>query len=270
MERLNAGGSPMHRVWMQEMRSPDVAETVEKIDVALIPVGSTEQHGPYLPLGVDTYIPIYAAEQIAKRTGAPIVPPIWFAPCEWHMGSSGTISIKPTTLTSLLVDICRSLRRHGFKNFIVLNGHTGGANPALLSAADEIQGELTDVRVWLADVALMSKKAWNEVCKAPVVSHADELEGSQMIIARRDLVNLVDLKKAKPALPRERSQFLKVGYRFEGEDVMLFRYTEKDWQKLTPSGYLGDPSLASEEKGRIVMDALVENVVAFINDLKRM
>lgn len=259
----------MQRVWMQEMSSPSVKEVLQKTDFVLIPAGSTEQHGPYLPLGVDTFIPMYAAEQIARRTGVPITPPIWFAPCEWHMGFPGTITIRPTTVVSLLVDIIRSLRRHGFKNFVVLNGHTAGTNPALLTAADEVQVELPDVRVWVADVSLMSKTAINETCEAPIVSHADELEASQMIIARGDLVNLDDLKRTQPMLPKERSEFLKVGYRFKGDDMILFRRTAEDWRKLTPLGHLGDPTMASEEKGRIVMEALIENVVRFINDLRQ-
>jgi creatinine amidohydrolase len=258
----------MQQVWIQEMTSRDVEEILQETDMALLPVGSTEQHGPSLPLGVDTFIPMYAVEQIAKKTGVPIVPPIWFAPCEWHMGFSGTITVKPTTFIGLIVDVCRSLRRHGFKNFIIVNGHTVGANPALLTAADEIQSELPDVRVWVADVALMSTEAWGEACEAPVVSHADELEASQMMVARGDLVGPEDVKRLQPTLPDERSRFLKVGYRFEGNDQMLFRYTAEDWRTLAPHGHLGDPTLASEDKGRIVMDALVDNVVAFINDLR--
>lgn len=255
----------MNRVWMQEMTWPEIQEKLRQTDIVLVPVGATEQHGPHLPLGVDTFIPIYAAEQIAQRSGVPIAPPMWFAPCEHHMGFPGTISVRPTTLIALLRDVCHSLRRHGFKNFILLNGHTSGNNPALLSAADEIQLELPDVRLWVADVVLMAWETTLKVCKAEILYHGDEVEASQMLVARKDLVWL---DRAKKILPQPRSRFIKTDYR-AGEDQVLCRLTGSDWRALTPEGQIGDPTIASEEKGKAMMEALVNNVVALIRDLKK-
>jgi len=255
----------MEKLWMQEMSWPEIKAKLQETDIVLIPAGSTEQHGPHLPLGVDTFIPIYIAEEVAKRTGVPIAPPIWFAPCEWHMGFPGTISIRPTTLISLLFDICRSLRRHGFRNFIIINGHTSGNNPALISAADEIQTEMPDVRVWVVDVVLMAKKAVLDVCEAEILYHADEVEASQMLVAREDLVQL---EKAKKIIPKTKSRFIKLDYR-PSDAELLFRPTAEDWRNLTSEGNIGDPTIASEEKGKVMMEALIENVVEFINDLKK-
>jgi len=203
----------MNRIWLHEMSWPEVEQVLNRTDVILLPVGATEQHGRHLPLGVDTYIPMHAAERIARGANVPIAPPVWFAPCEWHMGFPGTISLKPTTM------ICHSLRRHGFKNFIILNGHTSGANPSLLSAADEIQLEMPDVRLWIVDVVLMAWKACLKVCEADILYHADEIEASQMLVARKDLVHL---EKTRPIIPQPKSRFIKVDYR-GGDDQVLNR-----------------------------------------------
>lgn len=250
---------------MAEMSWPEIKEALTRTDAVLIPMGATEQHGPHLPLGVDTFIPMHAAEEIARRTGVPIAPPVWFSPCEHHMGFPGTISVRPTTMIALLRDICQSLRRHGFRNFILLNGHTSGNNPSLLSAADEIQLEFPDVRLWVVDVVLAAWKATLKVCEAEILYHGDEVEASQMLVARKDLVHL---DKARKIIPRPRSRFLKTDYR-GGDDEILARLTGSDWRELTPEGQIGDPTLASEAKGKAMIDALVENVVEFIGDLKQ-
>jgi len=255
----------MSRIWLQEMSWPEVEEVLKRTDIILLPVGATEQHGHHLPLGVDTYVPMHAAERIARAADVPIAPPVWFAPCEWHMGLPGTISLKPTTMIALMRDICHSLRRHGFKNFIALNGHTSGANPSLLSAADEIQVEMPDVRLYVADVVLMAWEACQKVCEADILFHADEIEASQMLVARKDLVHL---EKTRPIIPQGKSRFIKTDYSDNG-DQLLCRLTASDWLERTPEGQIGDPTIATEEKGKAMMDALVENVVEFIKDLRK-
>lgn len=200
----------MDRVWLQEMSWAQVQEVLKRTNIILLPIGATEQHGPHLPLGVDTYIPMYAAEEIARRSGVPAAPPIWFSPCEWHMGFPGTISISPKTMMELVADVSRSLRRHGFRHFIALKGHTSGNNPVLLSAADAIQLELPDVRLWVVDLVLMTREATLRACASGTLYHADEVETSQMLVARQDLVHL---EKAKAVIPPAWSHLVRLDYR---------------------------------------------------------
>ena len=254
----------MDHVLMQDMSWPEIAQVLERTNVVLIPCGATEQHGPHLPLGVDTFVPMYAAEEIGRRAGVPVAPPVWFAPCEWHMGFPGTISISPATLISLLGDICRSLRRHGFRNFVLLNGHTSGNNPALISAADTIQVEMPDVRLWVVDVVLMARRVAFQVCEGEIMYHADEVEASQMLVARKDLVHL---EKAKKVVPKTRSRFMQLDYRSD-DDQVFFRPTAADWRALTEYGQIGDPTIASEHTGRAMMDSLIENVVELVKSMK--
>ncbi len=253
----------MSRVLLQEMTWPEVQKKIDSnILEVLLPIGSTEQHGPHMPLGVDTYIPMWAAEQVAHQTGTPVAPPLWYAPCEHHMGFPGTISLRSSTMMNILFDMCSSLRRHGFREFIILNGHTSGANPVLLTAIDEIQRELKDVRVWIVDVVLMARDAVFGAAETDILYHADEVEAAQMLVARPDLVWLDKAEKIEPV---PQSPFMPLGYRGE-RDQILWRHTPEEWKTLTHLGNIGDPTAATVEKGQKMMNGLVENVVSFVKE----
>jgi creatinine amidohydrolase len=259
------GGQEVEKIWLQEMTSPEVEQVRQRTDFVLMPVGATEQHGPHLPLGTDTYIPMYAAEEIARRTGVPIAPPIWFSTSEMHMGFSGTISLRPSTMMVLLKDVCASLGRHGFRNFILLNGHQQGANPALLCGAEEIQNECPDLKVWVVDLMSMARTAVLEVCETDYLVHGEEIEVSNMLVAKPELVQL-DL--AHNVVPQSRSEFIVFDTR-SSHDRILYRRTAEDWRQLTEYGNIGDPTKGTKEKGVRLMEALVSNTVAFITDLRR-
>jgi len=87
----------------------EVKDRLEKVDVAIIPIASTEQHGPALPLGTDTYVAIGLAEDVARKAGAVITPPIWYGDSSHHMAFPGTITLRPETMIELIKDVCTSL-----------------------------------------------------------------------------------------------------------------------------------------------------------------
>jgi creatinine amidohydrolase len=256
----------LEHLWLYEMTWPEVERVRSYTDIVLIPVGSTEQHGPHLPLGCDTIIPSRFAEEIARRTGVPIAPPIWFSTAESHMGFPGTISLRPTTLMTLLGDISWSLARHGFVNQILLNGHQGGANPAILSATDEIQILHPEIRLWTADLMQTARTEVFEICTSEVLNHAEEIEVSEMLVIRPELVHP---ELAVPNVPRSSSRLLGRGENSRGlGNRMLGRSTGADSRARNPLGHSGDPTVGTAEKGQRLIDALASNVVMFIEDLR--
>jgi creatinine amidohydrolase len=110
-------------VWLQENKWSDIKKYLEQDDRILIPIGSTEQHAFHLPLGTDSFVAIKLAEDVAKKANILITPPIWFGWSPHHLVLPGSVSIDPRTLSDLLYDIIKSLNEHGFKKFVVINGH---------------------------------------------------------------------------------------------------------------------------------------------------
>lgn len=116
---------------------PEFAERIAREPV-VIPVGSVEQHGPHLPLGVDTFIPFHLAIRLAQRLPLLVAPPLWYAgPSDPASGGGqrfpGTLAIRGTTLIDLTTDVITEFFRQGARHIVVLNGHF--ENAAFLAEA---------------------------------------------------------------------------------------------------------------------------------------
>ncbi len=109
--------------------------------VAIIPLGSVEQHGPHLPLGTDTYTALGIAVKIAEQTNSIVVQPCWPGYSPHHMGFPGTITFREETLFNIIVDTVDSLSKHGIKKILVINGH--GGNQEILAHAARQAGRRT-------------------------------------------------------------------------------------------------------------------------------
>lgn len=106
----------------------------------IIPIGSTEQHGPMGFIGTDAICPEQIAMELSKRYDVLVAPTISYGMSQHHLAFSGTIALRPTTLISVIKDIIYSLTRHGFTHIYFLNGHGGNINP-LKSAFSEVYSE---------------------------------------------------------------------------------------------------------------------------------
>src|ERR1700730_1629 len=107
------------------MTSPEIADAVRKgMDLALLPVGATEQHGPHLATGCDTISPEEIAWRVAERTGVVVLPAIPYGISLGHTSHwAGTVSLHPQTLTQLVLEIARWVLASGFSKLIMLNGN---------------------------------------------------------------------------------------------------------------------------------------------------
>jgi putative transposase len=109
-------------------------------DIALLPVGSTEQHGPHNPLGTDHLIAYALALEAGRRTGVVVLPPVPFGVSAHHSSFPGTVWVREEVFKEYVRDVILSLKRHGVRKVVVVNGH-GGNLSALLSLARELRGE---------------------------------------------------------------------------------------------------------------------------------
>ncbi len=245
-----------------ELSWPEMEKVLASTDTVLLPVGSTEQHGRHLPLGVDIFIPVDIARRVSAETGVPVLPSVNFVPCAWHECFPGAISITPRVLISQLVDIARSLQNYGVRNIILVNGHTGGCDSTLVAAADEVLQE-TACRFYIASVVDVAADEVLSICSSPVLGHADEVETAKMMAIRPDLVHIEGVK----ANDREpKSGYLSVNYRRKSR--IFFRTSKEDWKALAPEGYIGDPSAATPEKGEAMLSRIASEISGFIKDLE--
>ncbi len=124
------------KVLLQEFTRPAFEEYLdeEPNPVAIIPLGSIEQHGPHLPLGTDSYAALAISKKVACRTNSIVVQPCWPGYSPHHMGFAGTITFRAETLINIILDTVESLVEHGIKKILILNGHGGNAQIAAHAA----------------------------------------------------------------------------------------------------------------------------------------
>jgi len=204
--------------------------------VAVLPVGSTEQHGPHLPLATDSVIAWTIAAEIAARyPEVRLLPPIQFSCSQEHADWPGTVSISARSLISVVEDIAESLRRTGVEHVVLVNGH--GGNYVLSNVVQE--GEGLALFPGRDDWAFAREKAGIET-SAYSDMHAGELETSILLHAHPDLLR--PGYETADHLAEDRRHMLTLG---------LAPYTE--------TGVIGRPSLASARKGELLLAGLVDS-----------
>ncbi len=126
----------LSKYWITELTRPAFEDWIknEENPVVIIGIGSIEQHGPHLPLGMDSLAVKAIVHKIASRTNSVCVHPCWPGYSPHHMGFAGTITLSWETLLGVLMDTIGSLAHHGIKRFVIINGHGGNRNTMNLVA----------------------------------------------------------------------------------------------------------------------------------------
>ena len=131
------------------LRAPQLRALAQEDCLVILPVGSTEQHGPHLPVQVDALLASEVSLGAASRFHPPgkaiVAPTVWCGLAEHHMDLGGTFTLDHSTFHALIRCLCRSIQRHGFRRICVVNGH-GGNIHALHVIAAELKQEL-DLRI---------------------------------------------------------------------------------------------------------------------------
>lgn len=251
-------------VWIQELTWQEVARYLEGDDIAIIPIGSTEQHGPAGTLGVDTYVAIGLAEDAAKRARVLVAPPIWYGESSHHLAWAGTISLRPETVIAVVKDVCRSLARHGFRKLVIINGHKGSNLPPLTSAAKSLhEEELPSVLIAVVDPLHLGRTIARET-KEVAEHHGGELELSQVWHRFPPHVRPDRFTNSAPDLRAALGPFGSTDlFGVHGETVEI-PWSSYDQKAIAPDGSLSDSSRSSQEKGRRFHDHMVDNLANFL------
>lgn len=255
------------KIWMQEMTSQEVRDYLNKDDIVIVPIGSTEVHGEYLPLGTDTYEAIDYASDAARRAGVLCTPPIWFGDSHHHMAFPGTISLRSETLVKLLTDVCESLIHHGFKNIIIFNGHRWANIPVIEIAGKRVKMKFPEILFAIIEPTMIAKTTHLEIQESQGEGqHAGEFETSHMLYAHPELVNMNKARRVcGKVIP---SSFVSSDNFATGNKVKIVK-SKEDQRKMTDYGNIGDPTKASREKGERLFNAVVDNTVNFIQEIRK-
>ena len=198
--------------------------------VLVLPLGSLEQHGPPLPLDTDSRIAVAVAGGLAsRRPDVALAPPIAYGASGEHAEFPGTLLVGHEVLAALLVELVRSARR-SFAGVVVVNGHGGNAE-SLRAAEARSSAEGDDVVVWSASVPGGD-------------AHAGRTETALMLAIDPTVVRL-DRARAGRTQPL---------------DALWPRLRAEGVRPVSSSGVLGDPTAASAEEGRALLDALVSDL----------
>lgn len=255
----------MDRFKLEECNWQDVADYLTTDDRIILPVGSTEQHGRFAPLGTDTYVAAAIAEAAGRATGVLVAPPLWFGWSPHHLVKPGTISIRAEVLIEVLSDAIGSLAEHGFGHFVVINGHRIVNIPWMQIAAERVQRTL-GVQVVLFDPAYMSKEIAATLGFGPI-GHGEEIEISHMCHCHPDLIRL----DAAADHPHAESPLYHLDPQDPRDTLCYVPATRKGLQAVsdkTGDTITGRPSQASPEKGRAYHEHLVRRLVEVLEILK--
>ena len=246
-------GVIMVKVFIDEMTRAEFKEMLPQVGVAVVPVGSTEQHGPHLPMGTDMASVLYVARRAAERLHPRVVvtpPPVMVGISAQHMGYPGTLTLSPETFMNAVFEVCKSLRRHGIKSVIILNGHGGNA-PANLLVGQRIRDELAMKVAALSYWDLLPQRVVDEMSEekrgAPtghggIPGHAGEFETSMAMVIHPNLIRTDLIPKYTGTVP-------------EYLEYMILNIEEK-----RRDGVNLDPSLAALEKGKILLNVIIDEL----------
>jgi creatinine amidohydrolase len=235
-------------VCWEDLTWPEVAALLEgrPTEVALLPVGATEQHGPHLPTGTDTIIARGLCEAVSAHTGALVLPAVPVG-CSYGHGTvlPGTLSLPPERLAAVVGDSVHWCAESGIRRVLAVNGHFG--NQAALSVAgDHLRHERPDLRFGVLDWWALTPAITAQTLADGEDVHANRAETSLMLALAPEHVRLERL-----ALADDED-------RTEG---LVFRYTAP---ALSRNGVTGRPSEATPELGRSLLEDVLAGLCAAV------
>jgi creatinine amidohydrolase/Fe(II)-dependent formamide hydrolase-like protein len=251
---------PKEPTRLGQLTWPEAEHRFAETDVALLPVGAIEQHGPHLPLDTDSFDARYLAERVAEACEPPqplVMPLIPYGVSYHHEDFAGTIDVAPGSLSSFVHDIGMSAARNGIRKLVIVNGHGGNA-PALHFAAQLIN---RDARIFTCvDSGETSDTDIARIAETPNDVHAGEIETSTTLALRPKEVRTHRLESFVPDFS---SRYLDFSSK---RSVTWYTRTAR----ISESGVLGDPMKASADKGERIWEVMIRNLVELVEHIKDM
>lgn len=245
----------MASVLWQDLTAEELRAKAAKDTIVVLPVASIEQHGPHLPVGVDTVLCSGVCKAAAERAGdveVVVAPTLWCGMAEHHMAFGGTFTFDIPTYRAVLLAFLGSIERHGFHRVLIVNGH--GGNIAALTAFLPDFARETRLHVEATTYFLLAHDALGPLLEDQQgVQHACEVETSMMMVLA-------------PGSVRE----ARLGEAFGAREGLPGRPTvsrHRSFREMTETGVVGDARRATLQKGQACLDACAEALAGLLREM---
>lgn len=234
--------------------------------VVIVPIGSIEQHGHHLPVATDTLLADAVAHTGAERVPDDVqllvTPPVWSGFSPHHSSLGGTITLELENLLVLLENVADSALENGFDGICFVNGH--GGNASLVDNAVSTVGKShPDVEVTGLTYFQLAESFVDDIRESDVggMAHGGEFETSLMLHLHPELVEMEDAD----------AEYLDEPYERGTRDLLIggALSTYRPFEEYSESGAIGDPSLASAEKGAELFDRLTDELADVLRNVSR-
>ncbi len=239
----------MKSIFLEHLTWIEAEKAFKEHEVVVIPLGArTKEHGPHLPLNNDWIMAEYLTKRVSEQVNAIITPTLQYGYYPSFTEYPGSVTLSLETSQRMVEDICLSLSRYGVKKYYVLN--TGiSTNRALAPAKESLQAQ--GVTLWYTDLH-KAEADTDELLEQEGGTHADESETSMMLYIKPDIVDM--------------SRAVKDYHPLNGRGLTRDP-GNKEAGVYSVTGIYGDPTLASVEKGEIIVESLIRYIVDEINCL---
>ncbi len=234
----------------------EMNDAIARQPAVLLPVGSTEQHGPHLPLDVDIFLCERVCLETARRMPGKVLvlPPVSYGLNLHHIDFPGTIHIEPEVFIAFCLNITKSVAYHGFRRILVVNGH--GSNGPLADLVARKTLLATESICAAVNYFVFGAEAFEKVRQSDVTAHADEFETSLYLHLAPERVRMDRAVAGDDHRARH----------FSSDSTGKVRLSDY-WGRWTRVGVHGDPRPATAEKGRVIWDAVITGMRETVEDL---
>lgn len=249
---------------LENLTWPEVKKLKWSRTLVLVPLGSFEQHGPHLPLTTDTDIVTAIARRLEQMRPKNLLclPTLWPGHSTHHLFFPGTLSVSQAPYMQLVIELCRSIVKMGGQKVFLLNGH-GGNDVPIRATLRELKTEFPKTKFVFASYWSLAGQTIKEVRQSGPggLGHACEMETSLMLHLHPDRVKA---RLAKKNGPRHTDPYRKA-------DMQYSRpvYFVNEFHEVTKTGTIGEPKLATAEKGKRFLNGIVREVTTFVDEFAK-
>lgn len=251
-------------VFLAENTNPEIEAFLKTHHTIYVPVGATEQHGPHSAVGTDVYVPTEIARRVCEKQGdALVAPALPYTLSYPHRGFTSEFSLSIETFMAVVRELALSFAKAGFKRIVFLNGHYDNTYALAYACAQAAESMPPGAKAFPFNYwDGMKPEQWALMSENGKGLHAGEGEVSMLLAINPNLVDM-DLANAEfPNFPETltKSPALHTAYFFSSPGSVF---------RMSRTGTWGDATLATAEKGEVILQAGTESVINLLADIEK-